>query len=87
MGWMDTWLIDGYIRFWENHGLIPIVKKNGVECWQDLFAISTGRNMFMTRCDWIEFDLKKNKVWLKGTDPDDIYPNQDYASYHVPYEE
>lgn len=87
MGWMDTWLIDGYIRFWENHGLIPIVKKNGVEFWQDLFAISTGLNMFMTRCDWIEYDLKKRIAWLKETDPDDIYPNQDYASYNVPYEE
>lgn len=86
MGWMDTWMIDGYINFWKDHGLIPIVKRNGVEYWQYLFAISTGLNMFMTNCDWVEYDLKKHKVWLKGTDPDDIYPNQDYASYNVPYE-
>lgn len=82
MGWMDTWMIDGEINFWKDNGLIPIEKRNGLEYWNDLFAISIGINQFMTNCDWIETDLSRNVVWLKGTDPDDIYPNQNFASYN-----
>ena len=85
MGWMDTWMIDGEIDFWKNNGLMPIEKKNGVEYWCDLFAISTGANQFMTNCDWIEIDFDRNIVCLKGTDPNEIYPNQNFASYSIQY--
>jgi hypothetical protein len=85
MGWMDTWMIDGEISFWKDNGLIPIEKKGNVEYWSDLFAISTGINQFMTNCDWLEIDFNKNTVWLKDTNSNKIYPNQNFVSYNRRY--
>lgn len=83
MGWMNTWMIDGEIDFWKEKGLVPIENKNGIDYWKDVYAISTGFNQFMTNCDWIEFDLKRNVVYLKGTNPFEIYPNQEFSSYNI----
>lgn len=83
MGWMDTWMLDGKINFWKKSGLVPSEKINGKEYWKDMIVISTGLDRFITNCDWIETDLSRRVVWLKGTDPNDIYPNQNFASYNV----
>ena len=83
MGWMDTWMIDSEIDFWKNNGLLPFENLNGVEYWKDLFAISSGVNQFMANCEWIQIDMKKNTVWLKGTDPNEIYPNREFASFNI----
>lgn len=79
---MDTWMIDGKIDFWVSNGLVPIKKRDDKEYWHDMFAISTGMNQFITDCDWIEINYQRRIVWLKGTDPIEVYPNPKFRSYN-----
>lgn len=83
MGWMDPYMIDGQIEFWKENGLTPLEIREGIEFWKDLFAISTGVNQFISNCDWIEVDFNENIVWVKGTDSNDVYPNENFSSFNV----
>jgi hypothetical protein len=80
-GWMSTRELDDEIAFWEKNGLMPFEIKHGVKCWKDMFVILSGIDQFTTDCRWIEFDSKQTIVWLKGTDPNEIYPNHEFDSY------
>jgi len=85
MGWMDTWMVDGMIAFWEEHGLVPVKKIGKENHWNDLFVISSGLTTTVSNCDWIEVDFQLNIAWLKGTKPETFYPNYMNPSYNYTY--
>ncbi len=58
--------IGSLVKMWEGYGLVGLIQENGVKKFSDYCIVESLFGGVTSPCDWIEFDLIKKCVHLKG---------------------
>ena len=67
-GCMSPYDLEVMLDEWENGGFELLTIVEGERHWKDLCVVNS-RHGPSYPCEWIEYDPKKNIVWLKGHEP------------------
>ena len=70
-GAMNQWDSGDIVEQWRERGLTPLDRRAEGEHWKDLCVVLSGRGPTLP-CDWLDYDVERNCVWLRGTSPDEV---------------
>ena len=67
-GCMNEYDLEIILGEWESKGFQLLTTIASRKHWRDLCVVNSGSGPSYP-CEWIQYDLEKNIVWLKGRDP------------------